>query len=181
MRGHHDQTRKGGFVLQEYNDYVTATREYLRRYHEFEATVANLREEVAAQEALLKIETAAPIAKYGVEPGGGSSELNAVEAAAARKIAIEKKIEKLTREADNIERVLRKIDRALDALPTQERQLIKGYYIDKKSWRELSIELYITEKWASSCGNKGVKRLARMIFGNEAISWQDSLFVFLNR
>ena len=167
--------------MQEYNDYVTATREYLKRYREFEATVANLREEVTAQEALLKIETAAPIAKYGTEPSGGSSELNAVESAAARKIAIENKIERLTREADNINRVLRKVDRALDALPDQEKQLVKGYYIDKKSWRDLSIELYITEKWASSCGNKGVKRLARMIFGNEAIPWQDSLFVFLGQ
>ena len=167
--------------MQEYNDYVTATREYLRRYREFEATVANLREEAAAQEALLKIETAAPIAKYGDNPGGGTSELNAVEAAAARKINIEATIAKITREANNIERVLRKVDRALEALTAQERQLVTGYYIDRKSWRDLSIDHYMTEKWARTCGGKAIKRLARMIFGNEAIPWQDSLFVFFGQ
>lgn len=36
--------------MREYNDYVQTTREYLKRYHEFKATIENLNDEIEAQD-----------------------------------------------------------------------------------------------------------------------------------
>ena len=163
--------------MQEYNDYVQTTKEYLRRYKEFRATIENLNDEIEAQEQELAIDVAPPIPKYGDDTRtGGSGELNAVESAAARRIRLGESVREKRAEVEKIERTLRKIDRALETLPAQEKKLVVGYYINRESWRDLSMSLFMTEKWASHLGNKAVKSLACIIFGLKDLS-QD-LFVF---
>lgn len=162
--------------MREYNDYVQTTKEYLRRYREFKATVDNLHDEIEAQEKLLALDAVAPTPKYGDDTSGGSGELTSTEAAAAQRIALEQSVREKKLEAERIERTIRKVDRALDAITPQEKKLVEGYYINRESWRDLSIALYMTEKWASHLGNKAIKNMAAIIFGMKDI--QQGLFVF---
>ena len=162
--------------MREYNDYVQTTKEYLRRYKEFKATVDNLHDEIEAQEQLLALNATAPVPKYGDDTGGGSGELTATEAAVAERIALEQSVREKKLEAERIERTMRKVDRALEAITPQEKKLVEGYYINRESWRDLSIALYMTEKWASHLGNKAIKNMACIIFGLKDI--QQGLFVF---
>lgn len=164
--------------MKEYNDYVQITKEYLKRYQEFKATVENLNDEIEAQEHFLNAGPSAPIPKYGDDSGGGTNELTPAEAEAAKRIAIREKIESKRHEVERIERVIRKVDRALEALTTEDRQLVEGFYLQHKTWKELSIEHYMTEKWARVTAGRVVKRMAGMIFGMAAIPEQQSLFVF---
>lgn len=164
--------------MKEYNDYVQTTKEYLKHYHEFKATIDNLNEDIEAQERLLNQNPSAPTPKYGDDTGGGKSELTPVEREAEKRIAIQTNIENKRQEVERIERALRKVDRALEALPGQDRKLVEGYYLQNKSWKELSIEYFMTEKWTRITAGKAIKRMAGMIFGNAAVPEQQSLFVF---
>lgn len=162
--------------MREYNDYVQTTKEYLRRYKEFHATVENLHDEIEAQEKLLALDAAAPVVKYGDDTSGGSGELTSTEAAAARRMEIESSVMAKKLEAENIELTIRKVDRALSAISPQEKKLVEGYYINRESWRDLSVALFMTEKWASHLGNKAIKNMASIIFGLKDV--QNNLFVF---
>lgn len=150
--------------MNEYNDYVGMTRRYLKSYTKLQITVKNLDEEIEAQKTMLQDEAVA-ISRYGDEPGGGSSELNATESAASRRIMIENRIVDMECDKAEIERVLRKIDRALDGLSDGDRDLVQGHFIDGYSWQQLGNKAYCSEKWARDKGNKALKEVAFMVFG----------------
>ena len=164
--------------MKDYNDYVQTTREYLKHYQEFKVTVENLNDEIETGEQILRLDPSAPIPKYGDDTGGGKSELTATESEAAKRIAIREKIDTKRQEVERIKLVIRKVDRAKDALPEQERQLVDGFYFQHKTWKALSIEYFMTEKWARVTAGRAVKRMAGMIFGNAAAPEQKGLFVF---
>ena len=150
--------------MNEYNDYVGMTRRYLKSYNQLQITVKNLDEEIEAQKTMLQDEAVA-ISRYGDEPGGGSSELNATELAASRRIMVENRIADMKCDKAEIERVLRKIDRALEGLSDGDRDLVQGHFIDGYSWGQLGNKAYCTEKWARDKGNKALKEVAFMVFG----------------
>lgn len=156
--------------MKEYNDYVGLTKRYLKSYSQLKITVENLTEEIEAQKNLLQGESVA-ISRYDSQPGGGSSELselNATEAAASRRIKIEQQISTMKKDKEEIERLLRKINRALEGLNDADKALVIGYYIDGYSWQQLSQQNYCSEKWVRDKGNKALKEIAFMIFGGVA-------------
>lgn len=105
------------------------------------------------------------ISHYGGELGGRSGDLNAVEAAADRRTKMKQQLENMKRDQAEIERVIRKIDRALEGLSDADRGLVQGHFIDGYSWRQLGNNAYCTEKWACDKGNKALKEVAFMVFG----------------
>ena len=89
-------------------------------------TVQNLTDEIAELEALLADESIAA-ARYGVDAiGGGAGELTATEAAAARRVKMERRIIDLRHRIAAIERKQRAIDRAVNALQDDEREIIRA-------------------------------------------------------
>lgn len=164
--------------MKGYNDYISMTRSYLKSYNQFKITIENLNDEIAAQERLLETDVTAGISKYGDEPGGGTPELNSVESAAYRHEMIIKRISEMELNVTSIKRILRKVDRAIEGLSEENRQLITDYYIEGMSWRQIGTANYLTEKWARDKGNKAIKEIAKMIFGPVAMPEQQQLFVF---
>lgn len=150
--------------MKEYNDYVGMTRKYLKSYNQLQITVKNLSEDIEACKAMLQDESVA-ISRYGGEPGGGSGELNATEAAANRRMKIEAHAADMQRDKAEIERVLRKVDRALDGLSDADQDLVRGHYIDGDSWEHIGARAYCSEKWARDRGNKALREVAFMVFG----------------
>lgn len=163
--------------MKEYNDYVSMTRRYLKNYNKLKITILNLTEELNAQNELLQDESIA-ISHYGCELGGGSSELSATEAAAERRSKTKRKIIELENNIAEIQRIINKIDRALEGLKESDSELVKGYYIDGYSWSQLGVKNYCTEKWARDKGNKAMKEVAFMVFGIVARP-QQLRFVFV--
>ena len=150
--------------MKEYNDFLGMTKKYLKDYNQFKITVKNLNEEIEAQIAMLNDEPVA-ISRYGGEPGGGSGELNATEAAANRRVMVRAHIEDMRRNKEEIERIIRKVDRAIEGLSDEDKGLVQGHFIDGYSWWQLGVKCSYTEKWARDHGNKAVKQVAFMIFG----------------
>ncbi|MBR3721858.1 MAG: hypothetical protein IKN12_03755 [Selenomonadaceae bacterium] len=63
-------------------------------------------------------------------------------------------------------------------LQKTQKRLVVGYYFARRAWIELSIELYITEKWARIEGREAVENVAFMLFGNKALP-PGKKFIFL--
>lgn len=150
--------------VNDYGDYIKETKRILRNYNKMQVAVVNLAEEIEALETELRGESVA-IARYGDEPQGGTSELNATEAAANRRIKAGERLAMLRQRKDEIERTLRAVDRAMECLSDEDERLIRGRYIDGYAWWQVAQKLCYTEKWVRDKGGKTLGDVAMMVFG----------------
>ena len=150
--------------MNDHGGYIKETKRILRNYNKMKVAVVNLAEEIEALEAELRSESVA-IARYGDEPQGGTSELNATEAAANRRIKTGERLVMLRQRKDEIERTLRAVDRALECLSDEDERLIRGRYIGGYAWWQVAQKLCYTEKWAKEKGGKVLRDVALMLFG----------------
>ena len=78
--------------MREYGDYIRETKRLLQNYAKMKVAVTNLTEEIKAQEMILRDESISSI-QYGDDRiCGGTRELTSTEAAAARRIKLERGI-----------------------------------------------------------------------------------------
>ena len=159
-------------------DCIKETKRILGQYNKMKVAVQNLAEEIEARTAALKDESVA-IARYGDEPmGGGTSELTATEAAAARRMWAEADVVVMRQRKAEMERTLRAVDRALACLSVGDERLVRGRYIDGYAWWCVAREAGYTEKWARDKGGKALRDVTLMIFGIGKQSTQLKLAIF---
>ena len=161
----------------EHGDCIKETKRILGQYNKMKVAVQNLAEEIEARTAALQGESIA-IARYGDEPTGGTAELNATEAAAARRMRAAADIEEMQERKQDMERTLRAVDRALSCLAVNDERLVRGRYIDGYAWWQVAHETGYTEKYASERGNRLLRDVADMVFGMVARPLQTRLFVY---
>ena len=152
--------------MREYGDYIRETKRLLGSYNKMKVAALNLTEEIEAMERLLADEGIASV-RYGDDTTGGRGELTATEAAAARRIRIAERIAAMKARKDEIERMVRAIDRAFESLDDADVELLQGRYIKGLSWAEVAEALSYTEKWAQEKGGKVLRDVALMLFGVE--------------
>jgi hypothetical protein len=148
----------------EHGDCIKETKRILGQYNKMKVAVQNLAEEIEAQTDALQGESVA-IARYGNEPTGGTAELTATEAAAARRMRAAADIEEMQERKREIERTLRAVDRALACLSAEDERLVRGRYIDGYAWWRVAREAGYTEKWARDKGGRALRDVALMVFG----------------
>ena len=157
-------------------DCIKETKRILGQYNKMKVAVQNLAEEIEARTAALQGESVA-IARYGNEPTGGTAELTATEAAAARRMRAAADIEEMQERKQDMERTLRAVDRALSCLSANDERLVRGRYIEGHSWWQVAREAGYTEKYASERGNRLLRDVADMVFGMVVRPLQTRLFV----
>ncbi len=150
--------------MREYSDYIRETKRLLGSYNKMKVAVMNLTEEIEAVERLLQDEGIAAV-RYGDDGGRGAGELTATEAAAARRIRMRGRITEMRERRDEMERMVRKIDRALFSLDEAAASMIRTHYIEGVTWEETARLLSYTEKWTKERGWKALRDVALMIFG----------------
>ena len=148
----------------EHGDCIKETKRILGQYNKMKVAVQNLAEEIEARCAALQGESVA-IARYGDEPTGGTAELTATEAAAARRMKTTADIEEMQERKRDMERTLRAVDRALACLSAEDERLVRGRYIDGYAWWQVAREAGYTEKWARDKGGRALRDVALMMFG----------------
>lgn len=161
----------------EYGDCIKETKRILGQYNKMKVAVQNLAEEIEARTAALQGESVA-IARYGDEPTGGTAELTATEAAAARRMRAAADIAVMERRKRDMERTLRAVDRALSCLSAEDERLVRGRYIEGYAWWQVAREAGYTEKWARERGGKALCDVALMMFGVIARPAQMRLAIF---
>ena len=157
-------------------DCIKETKRILGQYNKMKVAVQNLAEEIEARTAALQGESVA-IARYGDEPTGGTAELTATEAAAARRMRAAADIEEMQERKQDMERTLRAVDRALSCLSVGDERLVRGRYVDGYAWWQVAREAGYTEKYASERGNRVLRDVADMVFGMAVRPLQMRLFV----
>ncbi|MBO6303787.1 MAG: hypothetical protein J6M62_01775 [Selenomonadaceae bacterium] len=163
--------------MEDYNDYIKATKGYLRNYKQLQTAIKNLeREAELKRQELNNISVA--ISRYDGGINGGAKEFTATEAAAMKRGRLDEEIEEISGEISRIKNTLEKLDCAIESLNKTQKRLVAGYYFERRTWIELSIELYITEKWARIKGREAVEDVAFMLFGNKALP-PGKKFIFL--
>ena len=148
----------------EHGDCIKETKCILGRYNKMKVAVQNLTEEIEARTAALQGESVA-IARYGDTPTGGTAELTATEAAAARRMRAAADIAEMAKRKQDMERTLRAVDRALSCLSANDEWLVRGRYIDGYAWWQVAREARYTEKWARDKGGRALRDVALMMFG----------------
>ena len=164
-------------MVQKYNDYTRSVTGYLSNYNKFKIAIENMEEDKKAKLNMLNNHSV-PIAKYSDELGGGSSELNQTEAAASMRIKLEDDIKQIELNIDELQRILIKIDRAIEGLNDEYKKIVnmrtEGY-----SWERMGDVMYCSGKWAKNKYNKAVDEIAFMMFGQDACPKQLS-FCFIS-
>lgn len=156
---------------------LSKTRFYLKNYNQFKIAIKNLSDDMEALQKNLQQENTAPISKYGESSGDRNNEFTVVEAFVIKREQCQAKIIEIQNNLNVINRIIKKIDRAIEGLGDLDRKVIVAYYFDNKSWREIAQKNYISEQWAKERRNKAVKQVSRMIFGVTAIPEQIDLFI----
>ena len=151
-------------MMDENKECVERTKRLLRSYNALRVTLANQEAGIKMKQYELGLDTAAPIAKYGDAPRGGSPELNAVEKAAARRIAIERSLECLQADAQKTRYAIETIDRSLQALEPFLQKIVREHYFDHIDWRRIGEKRNYSERWARQKGQEAVERISKMIF-----------------
>ena len=169
---------EGEEICMEHGDYIKETKRILGKYNKMKVAVQNLAEEIEARTAALQGESVA-IARYGDEPTGGTSELTATEAAAARRMRAAADIAVMERRKCDMERTLRAVDRAMSCLSADDERLVRGRYIDGYAWWQVAREAGYTEKWARDKGGRALRDVALMVFGVSGRPMQLKLAIFL--
>lgn len=156
--------------MREYNEFVRKTKDRLRLYKQFKATAENLQDEANLIQKELDNDPklAPPAARYGTDAGGGTGELNGVEAAVERRMQLCRKIQQLEMEREECLLTIRQIDRALEGLSFSDADIIKEKYFDGKDWESIGEKRNYGGKWARERGAAIIKDMATMIFGKKA-------------
>ena len=81
-------------------------------------------------------------------------------------IRIEEESEKLKNRKNELNLINRKIDNTINALKPKEQQAIRLRYIDLVgySWGRISRKMNVSEAWARGLKDKGIKRMAEIMF-----------------
>lgn len=162
--------------VQEYNDYIKLTRDYLKHYNSFLASADCLRERIAAAKEELGEKPAAAIAKYGGQLQGGYSELNGVESEVARNMAVRDKISQYETDLRILEHKIKQIDIAMSVLDDIDKRIVKECYINHRYYYQVGEIVGLSEKWTAQRAQRSVKEMTSVLFGHKAV--QGSLFVF---
>ena len=152
--------------IDGYNDYIRLTKGYLNNYKMLKAKLANMTDDLnIKKEELEASEPTAGTVKCG-QTHGGTGELTTVEAAAARSEKIKADIVNLKHNHAELSRVLTKVDRALDALPDRDRDLVMRHFVNGEKWSDAALAIGYTDTWTRLRGNKLLASVADAVFSS---------------
>lgn len=157
--------------MYEYNDYVSTARRWLKNYNRFKTSIQIMEGDIREMEIQLESDPAlaAPVAKYGDSPGGGTPELNKVEQAASDRIHLQKVIDYKKQNIAELRRVTQKVDIAMATLNQETQRLVKAHYIDGYDWYQSSQLCNLTYDWTRKKGYKALEEITNTIFGVKSL------------
>lgn len=156
------------------NDYLGVTRSYLRRYNLYAQYLNNVKDSVDEIDSRLATESIS-VSRYGTDPGGGGSELSAVERAAAERIILEQEKNELANNASEVMRLMHRVSSTISTLPEEEQAILRGHYLEGRSCTQLAMVNNYSERWCRKLLRQAESKMAVMLFGPKAA--EDIFFI----
>lgn len=160
------------------NKQAAAVKEYLTRYREITTYIDNIKADIADYEARLPLSAAPKVPSLSFAPGGGGDTISQQERDYFSKEDMEKKIRMLQAELTQIEPVMNRLNRSLDALGETDRAIIWNRYVEAFSWHITARAAHCSEGYCRKRSEKVLEILAGMIFGPGDIPVQTNLPIF---
>lgn len=167
-----------------YNDYCTLAKEYLRSYNQFRSTLENLKNDKRDMYKRLREyeDVSAGVSKYGLAatvPTTGSSAGSVVERTSEKRERVRVRLKAIDRDIEELETIIRKIDRALTFMPTIEGEMVRLHFIERFKWYQVGESLGMSRHWVTEKGNEALKKMALMLFGSVAAMPEHNRFCFV--
>ena len=162
------------------DNYVDAVREYLLRYHELSQYIVNIKQDIGDCEAFLKQE-AAP-SSFALNPTGGrggGEKASQEEQIYMQKEELQEKLRGYYTELQKIEPFIKRLNRSMQALASineTDATILRDRYIDGMSWENTAHHTCSSVGFCRKRAKVGLKMLASMMFGPDAIPYQLPLF-----
>lgn len=149
-----------------YNDYLKLTKEYLRNLKYYKEAEQNIRERIDG----ITQELAGVSIKSGMGSGvqGGTPELNVVEMEAERRVQMERRYGELLMERASLQSQIDKLERAVEALPPSEKDIILKFFNYNMSYAEMAGTLNFSERTLKRRVSDATRSIAFMLFGDRA-------------
>lgn len=151
------------------DDYVSITKKYLKEYYLYIQYLNNTKAALADINRQLNTESI-KTSRFGERPGYTRGKASSVELAANKRIELENRREVLHNEMLSAERIVSCISGSLPKLDAEKQTLIKGFYFDHLSYKELARQHSYCEKWCRNLIRQAEREMAVMIFGVRASS-----------
>ncbi|MCI1750908.1 MAG: RNA polymerase subunit sigma-70 [Megasphaera cerevisiae] len=147
------------------NKQAAAVKEYLTRYREITTYIDNIKADIADYEARLPLSAAPKVPSLSFAPGGSGDNISQQERDYFSKEEMEKKIRMLQAELTQIEPVMNRLNRSLEALDKTDHMIVWNKYVLKMSWNLTAGCTNCSEGYCRKRSEKVLEILAGMIFG----------------
>lgn len=158
--------------MKQYNDYISTIIRYLKTYNSLAVWLKNMRAEKDGKEAMLRA-IDAPIASYSLTAGCGGGGSSRVEGDVEKRIGIEEKVKELGINIKEVETTISKVDRALEGLDDESKQIVTMRFMDKRKWQYISMTMHCSEKSCRDTSEQALEQMSVMVFGPRALPPDD--------
>lgn len=143
-------------------NYYKATENFLYNYNSLKASIQNMKQEIKEID-----HHSISAINYEKEPTSETHKFYSdTEEKAIR--AIERK-EQLKLNILITESKLKRIDRAIDALNDNEKQVIYERYIKGRQWWEVAYKVKYNERWCKELRRRAINKIAIGLYGEKAM------------
>ncbi len=151
--------------MYKYNDYLRITREYLRSYIQHQQAVKILTDDIDDIRGELSGKCGKMTASYSGQPGGGFQELTGPERTVDTHVNLRVRIAELYAYRRDVMEHLESMDRAIRSLTEEEQQMVKYFFHERKSYKDIAETLNLSERSCQRRVSHIVRQVAKSIFG----------------
>lgn len=163
--------------MKRYSDYQIIVDRYLRNYELFKTAIENLT--VERSDLIIRMEPTVKTVSYSLHVGAGGEKLTEPERYLLDALDIQNDIDVIENSIKDLRRILDKIDRALNGLKPDLREVIELHYFEQLNWEIISSRMHYSARWCQRLKTEALNDICIMIFGQRGIQY-DSKFKFIS-
>lgn len=149
------------------NDYINATKIYMKQYNLFIQYLTNTSESLKDIERRL---TGGEIKAVAYDKGtrGSCADVDGIARQVFKRMDLEDERKMLIAESEPIANHIKRLDQSINQLDKDERGILIDYYWYHLSYSQLVDKYHFSERWCRRLLRQAEKKMAIMLFGTKA-------------
>ncbi len=159
------------------DERTRAVEQLLKKYTVIKTYINNLHAELEDYQALQQLSPAPAVQSLSHAPGSNGKISSQEERQCITKEAMPERIAEIQAKLVELETLMKRLDKSLEALTDTDRRIIEARYINGYSWTMVARYSYSSEGYCRKRIGKVIEILADMMFGVRGIMMQTKLFI----